>query len=141
MQRAFDAYGLSVFGEKRSGTWERRVGQVQQSLNLQKSHHSLRYYLNVELALPDEDPRACIKGRAGALMAEPARERLDALLNLDEYEMSAEHREAELLDLLRSLTPLLDEFASVADLAAHDRRGTFNSMGITGPARSAIDRA
>jgi hypothetical protein len=56
VQRAFDAYGKSVFAEKRSGTWRRRVGEVEQSLNLQKSQYSLRYYLNIELALPDEDP-------------------------------------------------------------------------------------
>jgi hypothetical protein len=42
--------------------------------------------------------------------------------------MSDEHREAELLDLLGSLTPFLNDLASVTDLA-------------TGPARAAIDGA
>ena len=74
-------------------------------------------------------------------MAEADRARLEALLDLDGHEIADEQREAELLDLLGTLTPLLNEFASVTDLAAHDRRGTFKSMGITGPARAAMDRA
>ena len=141
VQRTFDAYGKSEFAEKRSGTWRRRVGEVEQSLNLQKSQYSLRYYLNVELALPDEDPRAYIRGRAGALLAEADRARLEALLDLDGRVIPEEQREAELLGLLGSLTPVLNEFTSVADLAAHDRRRTFNAMGVTGPARAAMDRA
>lgn len=140
MQRAFDAYGKSAFAEKRSGTWRRRIGEVEQSLNLQKSQYSLRYYLNLEFALPDEDVSAYIRGRAGALLADADRARLEELLNLDAQEIAEEQREAELLDLLGSLTPLLDEFASVTDLATHDRRGTFKAMGITGPARAAMDR-
>jgi hypothetical protein len=55
--------------------------------------------------------------------------------------MSDEHREAELLDLLGSLTPFLNDLASVTDLATYERRGMFKAMGITGPARAAIDGA
>jgi hypothetical protein len=51
VQRAFDAFGKAHFREKRSGTWRRHAGDIEQSLNLQKSQYSLRYYLNVELAL------------------------------------------------------------------------------------------
>ena len=83
---------------------------------------------------------SCVSSRAEATTPAPGHPG-DALLDLDGHQMPEERREAELLDLLGSLTPLLNEFASAADLAAHDRRGTFKAMGITGPARSVMDRA
>jgi hypothetical protein len=71
VQRTFDICGASHFTEKRSGTWRRKFGEVEQSLNLQKSQYSLRYYVNVELAFPAEGDEAYIKGRAERLLRAP----------------------------------------------------------------------
>jgi len=139
VQRAFDAFGKALFREKRSGTWRRQAGVVEQLLNLQKSQYSLRYYLNVELAFAAEDGTGRVVGRAEHLLSPPDAEQLQALLDIDGVEMAEEHREHQLLALLDQLTPILDELTSVEAMTAHDRHGTFKAMGVTGPARRTFD--
>jgi hypothetical protein len=139
VQRAFDAFGAARFHKKRSGTWHRQAGVVDQSLNLQKSQYSLRYYLNVELAFVADGGIGRVVGRAEAFLSPADAAQLQELLDIDGVEMAAEHREHQLLALLDRLTPVLDEFGSVEALTAHDRRGTFKAMGVTGPARRTFD--
>lgn len=140
VQRTFDSCGRSHFTQKRSGTWRRRLGQVEQSLNLQKSQYSLLYYVNVELGFPAEDERAYIKGRAERFLRSEDGERLATLLDLDGYPMVDEQREAELRDLFDRVVRVLDGLASIEAVAAKDADGGFNAMGVSGPARAAIDR-
>jgi Domain of unknown function (DUF4304) len=141
VQRTFDTCGKSHFTQKRSGTWRRRLGQVEQSLNLQKSQYSLLYYVNVELAFPAEGDGAYIKGRAERLLRPQDGERLATLLDLDGHPMIDEHREAELVVLFDRLIEVLDDLASIEAVAAKDADGGFKAMGVTGPARAAIDRS
>ena len=54
--------------------------------------------------------------------------------------MPDERREAELLALFDRLVSGLDDLASIAAVAAKDADGGFRAMGVTGPARAAIDR-
>ena len=140
VQRAIDAYGRARFEEKRSGSWVRQSGVIEQTLNLQKSQYSVRYYLNVEFAFGAGDERGGIMGRAEDLLEDADAERLEALLDIDDNPMEDEHREHELALVLERLTPLFADLSSVEAVASHDRRGTFRSMGVTGPARAAIDR-
>jgi hypothetical protein len=49
--------------------------------------------------------------------------------------MAEEHREHQLLALLGRLRPTLDELHSIDAMKAYDRRGAFEAMGVTGPAR------
>jgi len=137
--RAFDAFGKLRFREKRSGTWKREVGAVDQSINLQKSQYSLRYYLNIELAFATERGRGRIVGRAESLLSSADAAQLGALLDVHGTKMEGEHREHQLVEILNRLMPLLDELSSVQAMAAHDRRGTFQSMGVTDPARETFD--
>lgn len=141
VQRAFDAFGKSRFEAKRSGTWTRRIGEVEQSLNLQKSQYSLRYYVNVALAFDTHAGRGRIVGRAESLLPTAQGDHLQALLDIDGSEIEDERREHELLRVLDLLMPTLDELRSVEALTAHDKRGTFKAMGVTGPARAAFDEA
>jgi uncharacterized protein DUF4304 len=141
VQRTFDTCGKSHFTQKRSGTWRRKLGQVEQSLNLQKSQYSLLYYVNVELAFPAEGEGAYIKGRAERLLRPEDGERLATLLDLDGHPMIDEHREAELVALFDRLLEVLDDLASIEAVAAKNADGGFKAMGVTGPARAAIDRS
>jgi hypothetical protein len=141
VQRSFDACGESHFTQKRSGTWRRKLGEVEQSLKLQKSQYSLLYYVNVELAFPAEAEGAYIKGRAGSLLSSEDAERLATLLDLDGHPMADEHREAQLLALFDRLVSVLDDLASIEAVAAKDADRGFKAMGVTGPARVAIDRS
>jgi hypothetical protein len=50
------------------------------------------------------------------------------------------HREAELRALFDRLVGVLDDLASIESVAAKDADGGFKAMGVTGPARAAIDR-
>jgi hypothetical protein len=122
VQRAFDAYGKAAFHQKRSGTWHRQAGAVEQSLNLQKSQHSLRYYLNVDLAFATEGGRGRIVGRAERLLSPSDRAQLDALLDVAGTEMR------------RSTV------STNCSESSHDRQGTFAAMGVTGPARDTFDQ-
>jgi hypothetical protein len=140
VQRSFDACGKSHFTQKRSGTWRRKLGEVEQSLNLQKSQYSLLYYVNVELAFPAEAEGAYIKGRAGSLLSSEDAERLATLLDVDGHPMRDENREAQLGALFDRLVAVLDELSSIGAVAAKDADGWFKAMGVTGPARVAIDR-
>ena len=140
IQRTFDACGKSHFTKKRSGTWKRKLGQVEQSLNLQKSQYSLLYYVNVELAFPAEGEGAYIKGRAERLLSSEDGERLAILLDLDGHPMLDEHRDAELGELFDRLVWVLDDLASIEAIAVKDADGGFKAMGVTGLARAAIDR-
>jgi hypothetical protein len=99
VQRTFDNCGKSYFTQKCSGTWERKLGQVEQSLNLQTCQYSLRYYVNVELAFPAEGEGAYVKGRAESVLSSEDGERLATRLDLDGHPMLDEHREAELRPL------------------------------------------
>lgn len=139
-QRAFDAYGKARFEEKRSGTWVRQAGAIEQALNLQKSQYSLCYYLNVEFAFPAEGDRGRIVGRAEDLLAGSDAERLEELLDIDGNLMEDEHREHQLALVLERLTPLFDDLSSIEALARHDTHGTLKCMGVSGPARAALDR-
>jgi hypothetical protein len=141
VQRSFDTCGKSHFTRKRSGTWRRKLGEVDQSLNLQKSQYSLRYYVNVGLAFSAEGEGAYIRGRAEGLLRPEDGERLVTLLDLDGHSMIDEHREAELLALFDRLVEVLDDLASIEAVAAKDADGGFKAMGVTGPARAAIDRS
>jgi hypothetical protein len=141
VQRSFDACGKSHFTQKRSGAWRRKLSEVEQSLNLQKSQYSLLYYVNVELAFPAEAEGAYIRGRAGSLLSSEDAERLATLLNLDGHPMPDEHREAQLRALFDRLVSMLDDLASIEAVAAKDADGGFTAMGVTGPARVAIDRS
>ena len=141
VQRSFDACGKSHFTQKRSGTWRRKLGEVEQSLNLQKSQYSLLYYVNVELAFPAEAEGAHIKGRAGSLLSSEDAERLATLLDVDGHPTPDENREAQLRALLDRLVAVLDELSSIGAVAAKDAEGGFKAMGVTGPARVAIDRS
>jgi hypothetical protein len=140
VQRSFDACGKSHFTQKRSGTWRRKLGEVEQSLNLQKSQYSLLYYVNVELEFPAEAEGAYIRGRAGSLLDSEDAERLATLLDLDRCPMSDEDRKAQLRVLFDQLVSTLDVLASIEAVAAKDADGWFKAMGVTGPARVAIDR-
>ena len=139
VQRAFDAFGRANFREKRSGTWHRQIGHVEQSLNLQKSQHAQRYYLNVELAFPADGATGRVRGRAESLLSPVDSTALQALMDIDGVEMAEEHREHQLLALLDRLRPTLDELSSVEAMTAYDRRGIFKSMLVTGPARDTFD--
>jgi hypothetical protein len=139
VHRAFDAFGKSRFREKRSGTWRRDVGAVEQSVNLQKSQYSLRYYLNVELAFTTEMGTGRVVGRAEGLLSPADASQLEALLDVERTKMEEEHREHQLIEVLDRLAALLDELSSVQAMAAHDRQGMFDSMGVTAPARDTFD--
>jgi hypothetical protein len=139
VQRAFDAYGKANFAEKKSGTWRRQRGEVAQSLNLQKSQYSLRYYLNVKLVLLPGGEDAGIEGRAGSLLDVEDEERLERLLDIDGSEIAEDHRAAELLSVLDRLTPVLDKFDSVEAVATAERRGALAHMGVRGAARALLD--
>jgi hypothetical protein len=141
VQRTFDTCGKSHFIQKRSGTWRRKLGEVEQSLNLQKSQYSRLYYVNVELAFPAEGEGAYMKGRAERLLRPEDGERLATLLDLDGHPMIDKHREAELLVLFDRLVEVLDDLASIEAVAAKDADGGFKAMGVTSPARAAIDRS
>ena len=141
VQRSFDACGESHFTQKRSGTWRRKLGEVEQSLKLQKSQYSLLYYVNVELAFPAEAEGAYIRGRAGSLLSPEDAKRLATLLDLDGHPMPDEHRETQLRALFDRLASMLDDLASLEAVAAKDADGGFKAMGVTGPARVAIDRS
>jgi len=141
VQRSFDACGKSHFTQKRSGTWRRKLGEVEQSLKLQKYEYSLLYYVNGELAFPAEGEGAYIKGRAESLLSSEDGERLAILLDLGGHPMLDEHREAELGELFDRLVWVLDDLASIEAIAVKDADGGFKAMGVTGPARVAIDRS
>lgn len=51
VQRAFDTFGKIHFRVKKSGWWVRSANGVEQRLNLQKSQHARRYYVNFSLDL------------------------------------------------------------------------------------------
>jgi hypothetical protein len=95
--------------------------------------------VNVELAFPAEGEGAYIKGRAESLLTAEDGEQFATLLDLDGHPMPDERREAELLALFDRLVSGLDDLASIAAVAAKDADGGFRAMGVTGPARAAID--
>ena len=113
VQRAFDAFGKAHFQAKESGTWHREIEGILQSFNLQKSQYRLSYYLNVKLDLTGAVPvelaederdlgvRFYIEGRAEGLMPDASGKTLLDLLNIDGTTTTDEHREHQLLDLLR----------------------------------------
>lgn len=140
VQRAFDAYGKASFAEKTAGWWRRVCGEIAQSLNLQKSQYSLRYYLNVKLVLLPGGEGAGIEGRAERLLDAEDADRLQRLLDIEGWQMTEEHREAKLLELLDHLTPVLDKLDSVEAVATAERHGALSHMGIRGPARALLDR-
>ena len=141
VQQAFDAYGKVRFAEKTAGWWQRVCGEVAQSLNLQKSQYSLRYYLNLKLVLLPGGEDAAIEGRAERLLEPEDGDRLPRLLDVDGWQMTEEHREAELLELLDRLTPVLDKLNTVQAVATAERQGALSHMGIRGPARALLDRS
>ena len=53
--------------------------------------------------------------------------------------MLDEHREAELIALFDRLIEVLDNLASIEAVTAKDADGGFKAMGVTGPARAAIE--
>jgi hypothetical protein len=101
--------------------------------------YSLRYYLNVELAFTVEAGTGRVLGRAEFLLSASDATHLEALLDIDGFEMAEEHREHQLLALLGQLRPMLDELDSVEAMTAYDRRGAFKAMAVTGPARDTFD--
>jgi hypothetical protein len=139
VQRAFDAYGAANFAEKKSGTWRRTCGELEQSLNLQKSQYSLRYYLNVKLVLLPGGEGAGIEGRAGSLLGAEDADRLERLLDVDGSDMPGERREAGLLAVLDRLTVVLNKLNTVEAVTTAERQGALAGMGVRGPARVLID--
>jgi hypothetical protein len=70
---------------------------VEQSVNLQKSQYSLRYYLNVELTFATEAGTGRVVGRAESLLSPAEASQLETLLDVDGTEMEEEHREHQLV--------------------------------------------
>jgi hypothetical protein len=151
VQRAFDAFGKAHFQEKRSGTWVREANGVKQTFNLQRSHYSLSYYLNLRFdftaAVPSEmahdeddlDVPFYIEGRGEDFFNEDDSSRLRNLLNIEDYPLEEEHREHELLAFLGAkLRPVLSDLHSLDGIATCHRTGVFHAFLVSRSARRVL---
>jgi hypothetical protein len=106
---------------------------------LQRSQHSVSYYLNVEFAFRNAAGEVAeIHGRAERLLTAQDADRLRELLDIEGVAIEEEHREHELLALLQQLVPVLDGLSSMEATAHFFYSGGFKQMLVNGPALAAF---
>ncbi len=141
VQRVFDDFGHRVDAEKKSGSWYLRGPEVTAVLNLQKSQHGPRYYINLGLWFPELDGERYPKPERSHVVlrlndALPRWDRrIDELLDL-ERELGEAERGAELRSLFENeLQPLLARAATLAGVRQLVAEGPLAHAGIRAPAQ------